>query len=123
MQSIKKNLTSKTNLLEIVKTSKKNPLTLQKALLLRNNGIDVASLQRTCQNHYITRRLGLTLYLSSPFTLKGSNIPYRDVLLDFSEHTLTNRVKVTTTKNDCVFFFFVDGNRDLFQKLLKHNLI
>ncbi len=123
MQATKKISSGVRNLVKIVKTSKKLPITLEQAQKLRNNGIDAASFQRTCRNHYNTKRIGNILYLHSTLINETTGELFRTCRLDFSEWHLTNRVIIKVPSELFDYNFICDGNRDLFIKLLRHKLI
>ncbi|AGO47288.1 structural protein [Cellulophaga phage phi12:2] len=123
MQAKLKNVTSQRNLVKIVKTSKKLPLTQQNIVLLRNNGIDCAALQRTFSRFYATRRVGQVLFLKSTILIQSTGKPHKEIRIDCSRWSFEHRVTVISNDSQNEFDFVVDGARDLCIKLFKHKLL
>jgi len=123
MQATQKAERAKKRLKKIVKTSSKNPMTLQVAENLHNNGISIKQIQRIARRHYRTASMGSLLYVNSTFKVVGEYFPFRSVKIDFSEWESTNYVYVKPTHQLFTLEFQVDGARDLFRKLVEHKLI
>ncbi|AGO49237.1 structural protein [Cellulophaga phage phi18:4] len=118
-----KNGTSQRKLVKIVKTSKKLPLTKQNIVLLRNNGIDCAALQRTFSRFYSTRRVGQLLFLKSTILIESTGKPHKEITIDCSRWSFEHRVTVISGGSQNEFDFVVDGARDLCIKLFNHKLL
>lgn len=115
------------------KHEQKQLLTLAYVKLMRDTPLVLETFQRHARKFYVTRLLGKVLILNHPYTdVNGRYI--RTVLLDFSKYAIDGYVQVRPFKpakdnsysnNEMhySFLFRAKTHKDLYRKLLKHNLL
>ena len=115
------------------KHKKKELLTLQHVKFMRDTPLIPETFQRHARKYYVTRILGTRLVLCHPYTdMHGRYI--KTVILDFSSHKKDGYVHVRPFKPvddnhygmtcvDYTFWIHAKSHRELYKKLLNHNLL
>ena len=117
----------------VKKHERKELLTFETASQMRDTTLDLNTFQRNARRFYATQLIGTRLVLSHPFTdVHGRYL--KSVVLDFSMYEKDNYIHVqpfvpskeanygTTTVNYS-FWLHAKSHRDLYLKLLKHELL
>ena len=115
------------------KHEQKHLLTLAHVKFMRDTPLVIETFQRHARRFYVTRLLGKILILNHPYTdVNGRYI--KTVILDFSKYLKDGYVQVRPFKpakdnnygnNEMhySFSFKAKTHKDLYRKLLKHNLL
>ena len=117
----------------VKKHPKKELLTLKHVNFMRDTPLIPSTFQRHARQFYVTHLLGSRLVLSHPYTdIHGRYI--KSVVLDFSQFSKTGYVHVQPfqpvkdneyglTSVNYSFSLFVKSHRELYKKLLEHQLL
>ncbi|MGX1930213.1 hypothetical protein [Flagellimonas sp. 2504JD4-2] len=121
-------------LTKIVKKHKKKELLTRKHVdFMRDTPLNPTTFQKHARQYYVTHLVGTRLVLSHPYTdIHGRYI--KTVVLDFSVYKRTNYVYVqpfepvkgneyAVSSVNYTFSLNVRSHRELYKKLLEHNLL